>query len=113
MNFAHLVIRTIELTTVACIVALTVMVLWIAINESRGDRRMIVVNQFTRRCKDCTYRLAGSSINLDGIFAAHECIVDDDQACCEPDYSYDLNRYVHTGASCRGSDYEYLQNERR
>jgi hypothetical protein len=36
----------------------------------------------------------------------------DDEMCCEPDYSYDLGRYVHTGLKCRNADYEYLKAER-
>lgn len=39
-------------------------------------------------------------------------IDDDDAMCCEPDYSYDLGRYVHTGLKCRNADYEYLKAER-
>ena len=35
-----------------------------------------------------------------------------DEPCCEPDYSYDLGRYVHTGKNCRDADYEYLRKER-
>jgi hypothetical protein len=38
---------------------------------------------------------------------------DSDEMCCEPDYSYDLNRYVHAdGCSRADADTEYLRNER-
>jgi hypothetical protein len=99
----HFLVRLLELSIVAAAVASTVMVLWIAINESRGDQRMITVNSFIRRCKDCPYRVAGSTPNLDGIFAAHIC--ERDEQCCEPDYDYATGYYDHSSHCTRYQDY--------
>jgi hypothetical protein len=92
----HLLIKAVELVVIAGAVFMTVMVLAVAINESRAE----VIEPVVKQPWD------------EWSHWEDDVLVVTDEPCCEPDYSYDLGRYVHTGKNCRGSDYEYLRKAR-
>lgn len=94
MSAAHVVIWVISWAFFACLVAGTVVVLWRAYIESRDP-----IWDGRQPWEDWSHW-------------EDDVLVIDDEPCCEPDYSYDLGRYVHTGPNCRSADYEYLKRER-
>lgn len=94
--------QTLHLIGLICLllagVGLVAMLTWPSFFDGT-DRRMIVVNARTRKCRDCPYVVESASAKIDLIFAEHYC-PEWNGTCCDADYDYASGTYGHA-PTCR------------